>query len=188
MFLEAAGPFGIPDLLAIVGDHALLDERLQLDVPPLLNQVDAGVVSAAAGAAPRTVPTLARRLGWTVDTVARRLPHLLRTGALIPAGPETYIRPRQLRPVGRLYAVEAKVKDWRRALRQARTYSAWCDCYVIVMPSLGSASLLGLLEAVSVDGGGLLVGGKWVKRPTIGRRTAAQRLWGSEHVVAAFHD
>lgn len=186
ILLETAGPLGVPDLLAVVGPLSVLDDRLALPVPPLLNQVDAGVVAAAATSAPRTVASLARRVGWPEDTVARRLPHLVRSGALIRVGRDTYVRPEALQPVGRLYAIETKVKDWRRALRQARTYSVWSDSYVIVMPALGSGSLAGLMTAVGADNGGLVLDGKWVQRPRLLQRSTAQRLWGSEHAISAF--
>ena len=39
---ESTGPFGIPDLTALVGSPALLTDRLALGVPALLHQVDAG--------------------------------------------------------------------------------------------------------------------------------------------------
>lgn len=182
---ELAGPFGVPDLVAVVGSPQLLDERLALAVPPLLNQVDAGVVAAAAPRAGRTVETLARRVGWPVESVRRRLPELVRVGALLAAGPNSYVRPPALRPVGRLYAIETKMKEWRRALRQARTYSLWCDSYVLVLSSLGPSSRTALIEAVAEDGAGLVVGGQWLQRPRLGSRSAAQRLWGSEHLVAA---
>jgi hypothetical protein len=185
---ELAGPFGVPDLVAVVGAPELLEERLALGVPPLLNQVDAGVVAAAAPRARRTVETLARRVGWPVASVRRRLPELIRIGALIAAGPGSYVRPAPLQPVGRLYAIETKVKDWRRALRQARTYSLWCDSYVLVMASLSSGSHATVMEAVTQDGAGLLVGGQWLQRPRLGRRSPAQRVWGSEHLVAALQD
>ena len=182
---EMAGPFGVPDLLAVVGRQDLLERRRTLPVPPLLNQVDAGVVAAAAPRARRSPEALARRVGWPVDTVRRRLPELVRSGALIQVGQNSFVRPAALRPVGRLYAIETKVKNWRRALRQARAYSLWCDSYVIVMPSLGSGSLAQVVDAVVSDGGGLMVAGRWVHRPRVGKRTAAQRLWGSEHLLAA---
>jgi hypothetical protein len=88
--------------------------------------------------------------------------------------------------VGRLYAIEAKVRDWRRAVRQARTYSVWSDSYVIVMPTLGPGSRAGLLSAVAQDNGGLMLDGRWIRRPQLLRRSPAQRFWGSEHVIAAF--
>jgi hypothetical protein len=185
---EMAGPFGVPDLVAVVGPPALLKERLKLSVAPLLNQVDAGVVAAAAPRARRTAETLARRLTWPVESVQRRLPELIRGGALLPAGPDSYVRPAALRPVGRLYAIEAKVKDWRRALRQARTYSIWCDSYVLVLASLGSGSHSTVVGEVEEDGAGLIVAGRWVQRPRLGTRSAAQRLWGSEHLIAALRE
>lgn len=182
---EVAGPFGVPDFLAVVGASDALDARRALGVPPLLNQIDAGVVAAAAARAPRSAATLARRVGWPVESVERRIPELLRSGALVRAGRSSFVRPAELRPIGRLYAIETKVKEWKRALRQARAYSLWCDSYVIVMPSLGSVPLAQVVEAVVEDQGGLMVDGRWLQRPRLGTRTAAQRLWGSEHVVAA---
>jgi hypothetical protein len=186
ILLETAGPFGVPDLVAVVGPRQALNRRLRLRVPPLLNEVDAGVVAAAAEKAPRTAATLAARVGWPVETVTRRIPGLLKAGALKPVGAESYIRPSALQPVGRLYAIEAKVRDWRRALRQARVYSVWCDSYVIVMPPLGPTSTPNLLEAVASDGGGLMLDGRWVFKPKLRSKSPSQRLWGSEHAIAAF--
>src|SRR4051812_12851029 len=40
---EMSGPYGIPDLTALVGDPAALSARLDLPVPPLLHEVDAAV-------------------------------------------------------------------------------------------------------------------------------------------------
>ena len=182
---EMAGPFGVPDLVAVVGSPAGLEQRLALPVPPLLNQIDAGVVAASAPRAPRSAETLARRVGFPLHSVQRRLPELTRVGALMRTGPTGYVRPQALQSVGRLYAIETKVKDWRRALRQARTYGLWCDSYILVMASLGSGSLTTVVDAVVRDGAGLVVAGQWVKRPRLGERSPAQRLWGSEHLVAA---
>lgn len=182
---EASGPFGIPDLLALVGPPEPLQARLRLAVAPLLNEVDAGIVAAATTGRPRRADTLARQLGWSEETVRRRIPDLVRTGALTHIGKDSYVRPDALTTVGRLYAIETKVKEWRRAIRQARAYSLWCDTYVVVMPSIGPTSLSGVLEAITRDSAGLVVAGSWLARPRLGTRTGAQRLWGSEHVVAA---
>jgi hypothetical protein len=182
---EMAGPFGVPDLVAVVGPPTRLDDRLALAVPPLLNQIDAGVVAAAAPRARRSAETLARRAGFALHSVERRVTELTRVGALIRTGPNSYVRPEALQTVGRLYAIETKVKDWRRALQQARTYSLWCDSYVLVLASLGSASQATVLDAVVGDGAGLVVAGRWLRRPRLGERSPAQRLWGSEHLVAA---
>jgi hypothetical protein len=164
-----------------------MDARLALDVPPLLNQVDAAVVAVATAKIGRTAEALADRVGWPVGTVRRRLPQLLRSGALTERKPGHYVRPAALKPVGRLYAIESKVKEWRRAVRQARAYGVWCDNYVIVMPELTSSASLGVLEAVDQDHGGLVLGRRWIRRPLLGSRPSASRLWGSEHVIAAFY-
>jgi hypothetical protein len=182
---EMAGPFGVPDFVAVVGSRGNLDDRLALDVRPLLNQVDAGVVAAAAPRAGRTPEALAVRLGWPLESVRRRIPHLVRGGALLQDEAGRYTRPAALQPIGRLYAIEAKVRDWRRALKQARTYSVWTDSYVLVIASLGPAAIMTALEATDTDGAGLVVEGRWLRRPRLGSRTDAQRLWGSEHVIAA---
>jgi hypothetical protein len=88
--------------------------------------------------------------------------------------------------VGRLYAIETKVRDWQRAVRQARIYALWCDSYVIVMPRISRGSLQQMVAAVAADRAGLVVDRKWVRRPRLARTSSAHRLWGSEHVVAAF--
>ncbi len=185
VYEEVAGPFGIPDFLAVIGPRTLLRHRAALRVSPLLNEVDAGIVARASVRLGRSAEALAEQLSWDVGTVERRLPGLLRSGALMDVGAGRYVRPAALAPIGRLYAVETKVRDFRRALRQARTYALWCDNYVIVMPTLSEAVLDGAIDAVARDRGGLVVDGRWIQRPGGRRIQPAPRLWGSEHLVAA---
>jgi hypothetical protein len=182
---EVVGPLGIPDLVAVVGNSQAVTLRRKLRVPPLLNEIDAAMVGAASPRAPRRTETLARRLHWPVATLARRLPNLIRSGALIETSPGVVVRPEALQPIGRLYAIETKVADWRRAVRQGRAYQLWCDAYLVVMESLSSGALPKLLEATAEDGGGVVIGGRWLSRPKVRRRPDWKRLWGSEHVVAA---
>jgi hypothetical protein len=185
VFREVAGPFGIPDFLAVVGPKAALRRRLALGIPPLLNEIDAGIVGEASAKVGRNVETLAARLGWPEGTIQRRMPLLLRTGALEEKSHGRFVRPEPLAPIGKLYAVETKVANFKRALRQARTYALWCENYVIVMPALSESSLFSASETVAADRGGLVVDGKWAQRLRARRITNPRRLWGSEHVVAA---
>jgi hypothetical protein len=185
VFAEVAGPFGIPDFLVVVGSKSLLRRRAAFPVPPLLNEVDAGIVGVASTRRGFTTDALAERLGWGPETIDRRLPGLLRSGALDDIGRGRYVRPAALAPVGRLIAIETKVRDVRRALRQARTYALWCDNYVIVMPSISEASFGETVDTVAGDRGGLVVDGRWAQRPGRRRLPPASRLWGSEHLVAA---
>lgn len=182
---EVVGPHGIPDLVAVVGNPQAVDARLGSKVPPLLNELDAAIVACAAPRAPRSTATLARRLGWDVHTILPRLPRLLEVGALAETSPGVVVRPAALRPVGRLYAVETKVANWRRAVRQGRSYQLWCDTYIVVMEALSAMSLDGLLAATGEDGAGVVIDGRWRSRAQVRRRPEWRRLWGSEHVVAA---
>lgn len=181
---EAAGPFGIPDFVAMVGGKDRLSARRRLDVPPVLNEIDASLVSAAAVRRPFTIVTLANRAGLPQASAQRRLPGLLRTGALLGEG-NGLTRPRDLVPIGRLYAIEMKVRDWRRAVHQCRRYALWTDSYVLVMRDVGGAGIHQLVGAVSVDGGGLVVGGKVLLRPQIGDIRPGRRLLASEYFIAA---
>lgn len=182
---EMTGPFGIPDFTALVGPHELLDARLALQVPPLLHQVDAAVASVAHPRQARSAEMFARRLGWPVDTVRRRVPDLVRVGALVEVRPDRFVRPEALTPLGRLYAVEAKVRESRQALRQGRSYSVWADNYVLVMGPLTSRAVEPLRAQVAQDRAGLVVDGRWVCRPAVHPLAPASRLWAAEHVVAA---
>jgi DNA-binding Lrp family transcriptional regulator len=181
---ELAGPMGIPDLTALIGDPAPLEARLGLEVPPLLNEIDAAIAGVAHAHAPRSAAALARELGWPKETILRRIPGLLRSGALVPSGEKTYTRPEGLRPVGEVVAIEAKVKDWSGALTQARTYSVWADNYVIVMGALAPSIISRLGDEVTRDLGGLVVDRTWVVRPRKREVARAKRMWASEHVVA----
>lgn len=182
---EMAGPVGIPDFTVLVGDLGLLRARLALDVPPVLNQLDAGIVAVAHARVARSPVALARASGWGAETVSRRLPGLVRSGALVAASPDRYVRPAALGPIGRLYAVEAKVSDRQAAVVQARAYSSWTDSYVLIMGPLGPAPLRSLLDEVDVDRGGLVVNGRWLRRPVLKTLDPARRLWSAEHFVAA---
>jgi len=188
VFREVAGPFGVPDFLAVVGTEQALRNRLRLTIPPVMNEIDAGIVARAAPKTGRTIEQIADHLGWPLSTIERRVPHLLRSGALQAAGKNRYVRPAALVPVGRLYAIETKVKNFRRALRQARTYGLWCDNYVIVMPQLSQGSLVSARLSMEEDRGGLFVANRWVQRIRASELSAGRRMWGSEHLVAAVTD
>lgn len=184
MVSEMTGPNGIPDLTALVGGELKLDARLACDVPPLLNEVDAGVVSVCAARKARSVAQLATLLGWPESTVARRLPSLIRYGALRDEGGK-FTRHEALQPLGRIYAIEVKVSDWRRALRQARVYSLWADNYVLVLGRLTDSASTLALDQVEIDEAGLVIDGRWRRKPTLSNLPAHKRLWASEHLVAA---
>jgi hypothetical protein len=182
---EASGPMGIPDLTALVGAPDPLEHRLALDVPPLLNEIDAAVVAVAHPGVGRSAAKIAASLGWPATTVERRLPGLIKNGALSRVRGNKFVRAEELKPLGRLYAVETKMRDRRAALRQARAYATWADSYVLVMGTLSPTARSQLLQDVEADQAGLVVNGKWLRRPVVRAIPVARRLWAAEFLVAA---
>jgi hypothetical protein len=182
---EMTGPIGIPDFTAMVGGAEALQLRSQLDIPPILNSLDASIIAVTAARVPKTVDGIAQSLGWSTSTVIRRLPRLLDCGALQQVGESRYVRPAALQPAGRVYAIEAKVRDRVAATNQARAYLAWADSYVLVLGPLGRGPLELVTDAVRADRGGLVVAGKWIVRPCISKRSNALRFLASEHFFAA---
>ena len=182
---ELTGPIGIPDLTALVGGERALEARLGLEIPPLLNEIDAAVAAVCHPSRMLSASAIAAGLSWPVETITRRMPGLLRAGAVVRVRDDRYVRPAALVAGGRLYVVEAKVNDRVGAVNQARMYSTWADGYVIVMGRIAPRPQAQLLAAVEADGGGLVLDGKWVRRPVIHRLPTARRLWAFEHLVAA---
>lgn len=181
---EMAGPNGIPDLTALVGDTRKLEARLACPVAPLLNEIDAGIVAVTSPKLARTPQYIGGALGWPESTVRRRLSALVRQGALTDHGGK-FVRDVAIQPLGRIYAIEAKVSDWRQAVRQARTYALWADNYVLVLGKATEAATGLALEQVSHDRAGMVVGGGWHRKPNPVTLPPAKRLWAAEHLVAA---
>lgn|SRR5450759_204358 len=179
---DMPGPAGLPDLVA-VPLTAKLATRMDSVCPPLLAWADARLAAGCSTTRPLSVATLARRLSTDVDSTRRRARRLSRSGALIECG-SGFVRAQELEPIGRLYALEAKVDDWSGGLGQALRYGAWADASAVVVGKLprdhsravSLASQLGL---------GLALGPSWLVRPRVRRLALARRLWASEFVVAA---
>lgn len=182
---EFAGPIGIPDFTAFVGNVAALRSRQNLAVAAVINEIDAGIVAAAHVRRASSVADLAGALGWPSTTIVPRMKRLVASGALTEVDRHRYVRHPDVQPQGRLYAVEAKVEDWRAALRQARTYQVWADAYVIVMTGLSARTQESLLAEVRRDRGGLVVDGRWVARPRLAPVAANRRLQAAEMFAAA---
>jgi hypothetical protein len=179
---EMPGPAGLPDLVAIPVTPRLA-ARLDLDCPPLLAWADARVAAACMKTRPLSTAVLSRRLDADEATVRGRARRLVRQGALIER-PEGFQRAAALEPVGRLYALEAKVDDWSSGLGQALRYGSWADASGVVMAQLPRDPSRAVAQASEL-GLGLALGRKWLVRPRVRRLALAHRLWASEFVVAA---
>jgi hypothetical protein len=179
---EMPGPTGLPDLVAVpvTGE---LQARLSADVPSQLNWADVRLIAACSPVRSTSAAALARRLDVDENGVRRRLPRLERTGALL-LDEKGWRRSPALVPVGRLYALEAKVDDWNAGLAQALRYGSWADASGAVVGQLPRDTSRAVSQATTL-GLGLAEGARWLVRPRIRRLSTAQRLLASEHFVAA---
>jgi len=179
---EMAGPTGLPDLVALPITPRL-ESRLALACPPVLAWGDARLAATCSCSRALSERALARRLDIPETAIRRRARRLERQGALLPAN-RGWVRAKALEPVGRLYALEAKVNDWNAGLGQALRYGSWADASAAVMAQLPRDPTPAIALAFQL-GLGLALGPRWLVRPKVRRLTLAHRLWASEHVIAA---
>lgn len=178
---EVAGPFGIPDFVALVPDLGRLPARLNAPFPPLLSEAAAAVAAALSPRRRTSTDLVAMRVGSSRRAVQERLRTLRLLGAVYGSDRSGWLRHEALAPVGRTHVFEAKVRDWRRAFSQAVTYSSWGDSATVVLSQLPET----WLQTGTSDWIGLAVGPSWRRRPVVRTHSPARRLWASEHVVAA---
>lgn len=180
---EMAGPFGIADAVVIVGGLSRLDERLEAEVPPLLNSLDVAITALLFPGRALPVDHVAAEISRPLKVVRQRMRSLAGLGA-VRAKSVGWVRHPSLVPCGRLHALEAKVKDWSRGAEQAAKYSAWADTASVVIQQL-PADPSGCVAKASNLGIGVVHDGVWKCRPELRQHFAARRLWATEHVVAA---
>jgi hypothetical protein len=181
---EFVGPFGVVDLLVLAADAVALRDRLAAEVVPITYEMDAAIVAALAAGVSRMPHVVAERAGMDVESVARRIPRLVRSGAVFRTARGGLLRHRALVSVGRFHALEAKVRDWRSGIAQARRYRLWADTATVVMSRLPATSEPVVDEAARW-GLGLAVEDEWVRRPRLRHHSATRRLLVSELAIAA---
>lgn len=175
---EVVGPRGIADLVATTRVGHSLEIRRSTGLTPLTNASDVAVVAAASFRRTLTPDSLARALGHTTEQVLRRAPSLVSRGYLIRSGSGVRRAP-GLMPLGRTYAIEAKVNDWQKGLSQALRYGAWCDATAVALLR-PPRDLSEAKTRYAHFGIGLAVRDRWILRPRLGRPQPAMRLLASE--------
>lgn len=180
---ELAGPFGIADLVAMVGGLQRLDERLAADIPPLLNALDAAIVAFLYPGRSRDADQIASDVDRPASVVKQRVRGLVRMGA-VRMKSSGWVRHPALAPCGQLHALEAKVSDWSRGAEQAAMYSAWADTASLVVRQLPADPSRCVAKAMTL-GVGVVHEGVWKCRPRRREHSAARRSWATEHLVAA---
>lgn len=179
--VEFQGPRGVPDLLVMSRGSASLRHRLESGAPFIESLADCAVVAALNVKRPVTGSSVASVTGMSLEQVERRLRALTHTGLVVQNG-LGFCRRADLEPIGRTYAFEAKVSDWRRGLDQALRYSAWCDASSLVLLR-APADMRGLIEHCTRLDIGLAVRDDWVRRPRLGRPQRDLRLAASERLA-----
>lgn len=175
---EFPGGRGVADIVAVTRWQEELRQRIVSPLPFLRNETDCAVVAALSPNQTRTVASLGRRLGMSDEQVTRRLRALVATGHANAHG-AGFRRPVGLTPIGRTYALEAKVSDWRQGISQALRYSTWCDAAAVVLlrPPRDLDDVKVRCSALAL---GLAIGDRWVIRPRIQRPHGGLRLAMSE--------
>lgn len=175
---EFPGGRGVADVVAVTRWHEQLRTRVALDLPFLTNESDCSLVAALSPNQTRTISSLGKKIGMSDDQVARRVRALVATGHAVGRG-SGFRRAQGLEPIGRAYALEAKVSDWQQGISQALRYSTWCDAAAVVLLR-PPRDLSEAKSRCATLGLGLAAEGRWVARPKIGRPNNGLRLAMSE--------
>lgn len=175
---EFPGGRGVADVVAVTRWQEQLQQRISLQLPYLRNETDCTVAAALSPNQTRTVRGLSKRLGMSDEQVLRRIRPLVAAG-YVEVHASGYRRVRGLEPIGRAYALEAKVSDWRQGISQALRYSTWCDTAAVVLlkPPRDLAEVKARCSGLGL---GLAAGGRWISRPRLGRPHSGLRLAMSE--------
>jgi hypothetical protein len=183
---EFAGPVGIADLVAVTRANELLPARIEVDVPVVNSLSDASVIAAVSPRRWTMVSDVTQAAGMSETQAIRRLRQLRDAGALIE-WQASYRRHPALVPIGRMYAFEAKVSDWRKATAQALRYARWADAVGIVLlrPPRDLEGLRAHARSLRI---GVAIGNRWLVRPVLQPVSPGLRLLASEMFIAGFID
>jgi hypothetical protein len=179
--LEFPGPRGVPDLLVVARGLPALRRRLITGAPYVESLADCVVVAALNVNRPLSSTSVAAATGMSSAQVERRLRALAQLGLVTPHG-NGYRRRFDIEPIGRTYAFEAKVSDWRRGLSQALRYSTWCDASSLVLMRAPAAMPSLTIRCADLNIG-LAVRDQWIRKPRLGRPQPALRLAASERLA-----
>lgn len=183
---EVVAPGAIADIVGCAFQQQTVRQRAEHCYQPILEWAPLACVSVC-GERPRTTAELAAAIGMSVSGARKAAALAVAYGALVRDGLVLSRNPDWMPPAKRLVAVELKLTDWRKALRQATTYCSWADQSWVVMARSISVGLRDAAAEVGV-GVALLDGDvlRVVGRPARQRhnRFATARLLAGEQALA----
>lgn len=181
VFSEVPAVHGVPDLVGIRFDAARLHLREQGGVRPLSTDAEVRVVMAVGER--RTIRELGDRAGLSNDYVRRNMIPLLNELGWIESDGAGAIRrrPEAQWVAGRVVTIEAKLRDWRKALAQARRQRLSGDAAYIAMDALAMQGLTPYLTKLAEEGIGAIAVDAESKRAVVLSRPA--RIVGTHREV-----
>lgn len=169
-FREVPAVRGVPDLTAVRFNPEALRARVESGVRPLTTDVEVRAVIALRRRR-LSIADLANHLGLSRDYTRRTVVPLLDDlGWVAPVDGLFALREGAV-PVGRrVVTVEAKLKDWIRALDQARHQQFSADAAYIALDAANARGALEQLSAISERGVGVIVVDATTRRHMIAAR------------------
>lgn len=189
---EVVGPDAIADLVGARFDPASLQRREETRIQPLTDilALQAVLVSRRARL---TTREMAEACKVTPSGMRRGILLALEAGALIEVTRFRYTaHPRWSPVVRRAVAVELKLHDWSRALRQAIAYRAWANAAWVLLARRPPVAAVEAACAAGVGLGTLSPDGSVIAWLSPQVRTARMMHWSSiwvgEQLLAAALD
>lgn len=156
VFTEVPAAYGRPDLVGIRFDVEALRARTVAGVFPLSGDTEVRAIHAL-GKTGADVSEIAARIDISKDYVRRAVvPLLSDLGWIIRDGDQITRRAEAEWAGQRVVTVEAKLKDWQRALGQARRQKHSADAAYIALDAQSSARVIPHLVQIAEGGIGVL--------------------------------
>lgn len=156
VFTEVPAVHGRPDVVGVRFDASALHTRVLAGVVPLSGDAEVRAIHAL-GSTGAEVGEIAARIGMSRDYVRRAVVPLLSDLGWIVRDAERIVRRPEAQWAGRrVVTVEAKLKDWRRALAQARRQKHSADVAYIALDARSAARLAPHAQQIAEGGIGVL--------------------------------
>lgn len=176
---ELGTDHGIADVVAMVLPSRWLSQRVKLGAPPITGRAAAYILSTFHRSREMEVRSLRERVHLPEDTYRRTLAQLRQVGAIVMRDNAFQIHSAlYLNGFEHAVAIEAKMSDWLRGLRQASAYSIFAPFSYLAVPASLAPSVKSRRDFFSRNGVGVVAIEDSLPRVVIRarRRTAPSRL------------
>jgi hypothetical protein len=156
VFTEVPAVHGRPDVVGVRFDADALRRRTLAGIVPLSGDAEVRAIHAL-GKGGAEIGEIAARIGMSRDYVRRAVVPLLSDLGWIVRDAERVVRRPEADWAGqRVVTVEAKLRDWRRALAQARRQKRSADAAYIALDARSSARVAPHAAQIAQGGIGVL--------------------------------